>query len=271
MRPERAFVLGLVALALAAPGCRGSLGRLMTPDPGRGDRGSIAEPRGLSSSSKPDKSAAAQSNIALAQAYVQRGDYAVAREKLGKALKMQPDNADAYTLLGMVHERQKQPEEAGKHYARAAKLAPDAGGVQNNYGAWLCGNGRAAESLGYFERALKDPDYPTPAAALTNAGTCAAKAGDTAAAESYLRRALDVEPNNANVLRELATINYRKGDYLRARAFLQRREAAGAVDAATLDLAARVEDKMGDREAAERYRSRLRSEFPDYRPDASGG
>lgn len=271
MRRERAFVLALLVLVLAAPGCRGSLGKLMTPDTRRGDNGSSSGSRGLSSSSKPDKVAAAESNVALAQAYIQREDYAAAREKLGKALKAQPDNADAYTLLGVVHERQKQPEEAGKQYAHAARLAPDRGAVQNNYGAWLCGNGRAAESLGYFERALKDADYPTPAAALTNAGVCAAKAGDAAASENYLRRALDIQPNNVDALRELAAISYRSGDYLRARAFLQRREAAGVVDAATLDLAARVEDKMGDREAAERYRSRLRSEFPDYRPDASGG
>lgn len=270
MRPE--FALVLLALNLAATGCRGSLGKLLTPDPGRGDSQPVKEPRSFSSSSsKQNKSAAAQSNVALAQAYLQRGDYTTAKEKLDKALRQQPNYPDAHTLLGLLHERQQQPEQAGEHYARAAKLAPGQGAAQNNYGAWLCRNGRVAESFDYFERALKDSNYPTPVSALSNAGVCAAQAGDIAAAENYLRRTLEIEPDNIEALRELAAISYRRGDYLRARAFLQRREAAGPVDAASLDLAARVEDRMGDQQAAQRYRHRLQDEFPDYRPDASRG
>src|SRR3546814_6712665 len=71
-------------------------------------------------------------------------------------------------------------ERAGGYYARAAELAPEQGTALNNYGAWLCGNGRAAESLAWIDRALADPIYRQRASALANAGSCALKAGQTA-------------------------------------------------------------------------------------------
>ena len=46
---------------------------------------------------------------------------------------------------------------AGEHYRRAAELAPTRGAVLNNYGAWICAQGRAVESLAWFDRALAAP------------------------------------------------------------------------------------------------------------------
>src|SRR3546814_13686515 len=76
---------------------------------------------------------------------------------------------------------------AGGYYARAAELAPEQGTALNNYGAWLCGNGRAAESLAWFDRALADPIYRQRASALANSGSFALKAGQTAHGEPHLR------------------------------------------------------------------------------------
>src|SRR3546814_7890955 len=89
---------------------------------------------------------------------------------------------------------------AGGYYARAAELAPEQGTALNNYGAWLCGNGRAAESLAWFDRALADPIYRQRASALANAGSCALKAGQTANVERHLREALSLDPVDATAL-----------------------------------------------------------------------
>jgi type IV pilus assembly protein PilF len=73
-----------------------------------------------------------------------------------------------------------------------------------------------------------------------------------------------MDPNNVDALQQLAAVMYERGDYLNARAFIERRVSAGTANPEMLDLAARIEDKLGDRDGADGYRRRLRSEFPQY-------
>lgn len=212
---------------------------------------------------------AASQNVALAQSYLDKGQYEVAHEKLQRALQQNPRSADAHSMMGLLYERIGRPQKADEHYQRSAKLAPEQGAILNNYGTWLCRSGRAAEADAWFVRALDDPFYKTPLVALTNAGTCAQVAGAPEKAESYFRRALDLDPKNGTSLQELALLSFKRGDYLRARAFAQRRESIKPISAAFLELAAQIEDLLGDAQAANRYRDRLRTEFPEYRPATS--
>src|SRR3546814_13381920 len=80
-------------------------------------------------------------------------------------------------------------------------------------------------SLSWFDRALDDPFYKTRAMAYGNAGRCAVEAGLMERAEGYFRKALEIDPNFADVLEDMASLSLRRGDFLRARAFIQRREA----------------------------------------------
>ncbi|MEO5566265.1 MAG: type IV pilus biogenesis/stability protein PilW [Luteimonas sp.] len=178
------------------------------------------------------------------------------------ALKNDAKSADAYTILALLAEQQGQAAEAGKHYAKAAELAPTRGTTLNNYGAWLCRNGRAAESLKLFERALADPSYSTPAAALSNAGTCALQAGQPALADRALRGALEFDPDNAVALAGLAQSSFDSGNYLQARGFSQRRLAVAPATPQVLQLASQIEQKLGDFKASTRYVERLGAEFP---------
>src|SRR5690606_40088731 len=66
--------------------------------------------------------------------------------------------AEAHTMMALVAAEQGRYELAGTHHAEAARLAPS-GMTYNNYGAWLCANGRAAESLEWFDQAVLDPRY----------------------------------------------------------------------------------------------------------------
>lgn len=224
---------------------------------------------GPRSSQNPQVSRAADENVALAQQYIQDGQYEVAMGRLQHALTLDPRSANAHTMMGLLNERIGRDQQAGASYRRATELQPDRGEINNNYGAWLCKHGQERESLRWFERAIEDPFYRSPDSALVNAGSCARRLGDLDKAEEYLRQALQANARNPRVLQELALIQYEKGDFMRARAFVQRREASGPVDGEVLDLAARIEERLGDRDAAHRYRSRLASEFPEFRPSTS--
>jgi len=213
---------------------------------------------------------AASKPLELARARLMAGDYAAAEKEALKALKLDPKSVDAETVLAVSAARRGDSAAAGPHYQRAAELAPDNGAVQNNYGVWLCREGRAAESLAWFDRALKDPRYSTPAVALANAGSCAARAGQDERARRDLRRAVELDPNNATALGALAELEFRQGNAFEARAFSERRLAAAPADAQALQLASQIEDKLGDRAAAARYVQRMRAEFPQTRSSGMG-
>jgi type IV pilus assembly protein PilF len=133
----------------------------------------------------------------------------------------------------------------------------------NNYGAWLCGNGFPAEALVWFDRAIAAPGYGGQAGALANAGGCALQTGQYERVETDLRKALALDPTNAYALSSMARNEDRLGRDMGARAFIERRLTAAPVDAGVLQLAADIETKLGDKAAAEKYRQRLRAEFPD--------
>jgi type IV pilus assembly protein PilF len=192
--------------------------------------------------------------LGMAGIALQRRDLAGAEAQARSALKIVPKSADAYTVLAVIAEQRGQGDAAGEYYAKAVQLAPGRGDVLNNHGAWLCAHGRAAESLAQFDAALRDPAYATPAAALGNAGACALRAGQTARAEENLRRALQIDPNNVAALAATAQLRFNQGQYLDARAFMQRRLVAAPADRDALLLAAQIEERMGDAAAAAHYR-----------------
>ena len=209
-------------------------------------------------------------HLALATNALQRGLLDEAEKEAKAALEINGGSANANTLLAVVEDRRGNNAQAGGYYARAAELAPQQGTALNNYGAWLCGNGREAESLAWFDRALADPTYRQRASALANAGACALEAGQTAHVERNLREALSLDPVDTTALAALAEYQYRNGHYMDARAFSQRRLAAAPATPSALLLASQIEEKLGDRAAAARYVQRLRAEFPQTGTVPSG-
>ena len=149
-------------------------------------------------------------------------------------------------MLGMIYAQIGDQGKAQNEYERALSLAPTDGNVLNAYGAYACEQGKYAVAEAQFAKALADPFNRQPAQALANAGKCARKAGDLAKAETYLRQAVDKDPDSAEALFTLAEVQLALGRPMEARAFIQRREALGAADARVLELAARVEDAAGD-------------------------
>lgn len=201
--------------------------------------------------------------VQLARQHLQAGRLPEAEKLLRDALRSDARSADAHTVLALVLDRTGRARDAGSHYRRAVELAPARGEVLNNYGVWLCGQGQLDESLSWFERAAAAPGYPTLAMALANAGTCALRAGQSDRAERDLRRAVGIDPRNPVALGALAELAFQAGRMLEARAFIERRLAAAPADGASLLLASQIEQKLGDSDAARRYRERKQKEFPD--------
>lgn len=261
MRREAGFIAALIVLS--STGCK--LAERLTfirPDASRGTYTQVAPTYDVSG--KKGKSTA-QDPVQLliaANGLYQRGELAEAQVLAQRALKVEPNSADAHTLLGAIDDARGDPASAGKHFQQAAALAPQNGVYANNFGTWLCTNGRAAESLDWFDRAVADPSYATQAAALANAGNCANQAALPVRAEANWRMALSLDAGNLAALAGMSGLQFGRGQYLDARAFTERWLSLAPEDPDALRMAAAVEQKLGDNAAASRYLSRLQAISP---------
>ncbi|MBC7988401.1 MAG: type IV pilus biogenesis/stability protein PilW [Luteimonas sp.] len=262
MRLREAIAM-LALVVLAATAC--SRLTFIKPKAGRGNYEQKAPEYTFREDAEGKRRMAGMDQLALAERHLRAGEYDAAEANTRAAMKSDPKSPGAYTLLGAIEDQRGHSEKAGGYYAKAAELAPAKGNVLNNYGAWLCGNGRAVEALTWFDRALADPTYASPASALANAGSCAMSLGQTARADHDLRAALDLDPESPVALAAMAELQYRGGHFMEARAFSERCLAAGAASPRVLQLASQIEEKLGDTVAAARYVQRLRTEFPQAR------
>jgi type IV pilus assembly protein PilF len=205
---------------------------------------------------------AAELQVQLAQEYLKRGNLEIARDKLKRALELDPYSAQAHTVSGFLNETIKEFVQAELHYRRAVELRPKDGDMSNNFASFLCRQGRYEEAEAMYRRAFSDPFYKTPEVALTNAGICAKDSGKLEQAEAYLREALDRAPAYGAALLPMAGVLMSRGDHLRARAFIQRYESQNPANPEALYLGMQIEQALGDKRSVEDYRRRLLSGFP---------
>lgn len=256
----KALTVLALAVVLASTAC--SRLTFVKPKLARSDMDRKAPELRMTPDSYDSPAAKSRLLIQQGQAALSQGDLEAAAKAADQAVRIAPEEASAHALAALVAERKGDSAAAGKHYRRAVDLEPRQGAMANNYGTWLCSNGRAQESLEWFDRALADPGYRTPAIAMANSGACAADAGQDARSERYLMGALELDPENLVALGAMAERAFRDGDAFRARAFSQRRLAAAPADRRSLVLASQIEDKLGDKDAADGYVQRLGAEFP---------
>lgn len=198
----------------------------------------------------------------LGSLYLLDGRSAIALEEARIALSADGNYAPAYNLLGLTHMVLNESRLAEDNFQTAMRLAPGDPEISNNYGWFLCQNGRERASIAHFMAAAKNPLYTTPTKPYTNAGVCSVRLKDDKAAEDYLLTALRLSPTNTQALFWLADIAYRQGRHGEARQWTTDIEKMMEPTAEVLWLALRIERKLGNRETEARYASQLRRRFP---------
>jgi len=213
--------------------------------------------RGVASSGDAERRATAR--VELAKAYFAEGSYVIALEEVNHALDVMPDRADALSLRSLALMHLGEPESAKQSMARALRAAPEDPALQNNMGWLLCETGKAAESLPYFDRALAQRRYSTPANAAMNAGTCSLRAGDRPRAAQYFQRALQSEPGLLAAHAQLARLAVVQGDDQAARRHFKQVIASGQDYALALALA----NRLGDRDTERSIVAQWKRAFPE--------
>lgn len=217
------------------------------------------------SNTRPDAPgrSAAQDNVELATLYMREGQKAVALDVLLKALEQDPTLPVAHNTIAVLYESLGESDKADRHFRRALSLDPKDSLAHNNYGSFLCRNQRWDEAEGHFLKAAANPLYDTPEKAYTNAGTCSYSAKNTAKAEEYWRKALEVNPRFPEALLHMARLSVAQQEHLRARAYLQRLHEVVKPIPESLWLGIQTERALGDKNAEASYTLFLRNNFPD--------
>ncbi|MDH4259375.1 MAG: type IV pilus biogenesis/stability protein PilW, partial [Gammaproteobacteria bacterium] len=136
---------------------------------------------------------AARINARLAMEYMKRDQLSVARDKVERALALNPRDLTVQLSAGLVYERLLETKRAEKHFRLALRADADSPEAQNALGAFLCRAGAFKKGEAMFLKAAGNPLYRTPEVAYTNAGVCARSAAAPERAEKYLRQALSIK------------------------------------------------------------------------------
>ena len=256
-RAASALMLGVLAASLAAcagGGQQGGSGALP---------GATQELKTLSDATSVDKRAAIRLQLAIG--YYQEKNYEVALDEIKKALEAKPDMADAYGVRALIYSAMNEMQLADENFQRAQRIAPRNPDLSNNYGLFLCENGRPAQGMAQFDAALKNPNYRTPVLAMINAGSCALRTKDYASAERFLNDALRLDPDYPSIHAGLARVYFERRDYQRAGFFVNRLLAVSKAETLSADvlwLAARIERKLGDKALETALITQLRRRHP---------
>ncbi|MFO1420039.1 MAG: type IV pilus biogenesis/stability protein PilW [Candidatus Competibacteraceae bacterium] len=210
----------------------------------------------------------AEANFKLGIGYMQSGHFEVAAEKLLKALQFKDDYPEAHNAIAVLYEEIREYNPAEIHYKRAIELKPDYTLAKLNYARFLCTREptRVAEGESELQRIATDPVNAgaTAAEAYVALAVCVRKRDDTAQAETWLRKALDSNPNNTIALYELSQISQIQGKTLQGRAFLQRYHAQTRPTPQSLWLGITLETAQdGDPQLRREYGMLLLSQFPN--------
>lgn len=199
----------------------------------------------------------------LAIGYYQQEQYKVALEEIRQALLISPDLADAYAVRALIFMETGEKQLAEDNFLHALKLAPNNPDVANNFGWFLCQNGREKQGLVYLEKAIHDSTYRYPGKAYNNAGLCSLRAKNAGEAERYFLHGFREDPGNMNISISLAKLLTDRGEYEKARFYINRVLKADIMSAEVLWLGIRIETKLDDQAAVNGLATQLRRRYPN--------
>ncbi|MFP4193810.1 MAG: tetratricopeptide repeat protein [Desulfobacterales bacterium] len=172
----------------------------------------------------------------LSAFYQQQGDYEKAEEILSKGISIEPENAELHYEMGILYDRMEDTEAALDKMRFVIEMDPE-----------------NADALNYLGYSYADKDIRLDEA------------------EAFIRRALDIEPENGYILDSMGWVYYRKGAYERALTYIERALEKVPDDPVILEHMGDVYLRLNNREKALEYyrKARENNGGEDGRPDLS--
>lgn len=201
--------------------------------------------------------------LQLAAGYFERNQLEIALDEVKRAIAADPRYSTAYNMRGLIYAQLGDKATAEANFRRALGLNSTDGDAQHNLGYVLCEQGRYDEARGFFAAALENPLYRNKQKTHRAQAQCESRSGNTGTAESQLLKVYEAGQRTPMTANALAEVYYKKRDYRRAALYARQANANNAGNAATLWLAIKIEHKLKNPAAVNRYVRLLREYHPN--------
>lgn len=148
-----------------------------------------------------ERSEAMKARINLALAYLEQNDFAKARENIDKAFAHDKHNYLPYAVEAYYYQQLDEIESAEKSYQKALQLAKNQPDVLNNYGTFLCKQGKFVQAYSLFEQALQSENYYHQADTLENVVLCAKQENNLEKLTPALQQLSALDPKRTQIVK----------------------------------------------------------------------
>jgi tetratricopeptide (TPR) repeat protein len=153
---------------------------------------------GQTESSHTANASIVEAHFAAAQQAQKNNDYVTAEREYRAVLELRPDFAEVHMNLGLVYQLQGQISDAMLEFQRALHLKPTLAGANFFLGVDYCKNGEGIKALPYLKAAAKQD--PGRADIWSWLATAQEMSGEIHAEVATLQKALDLQPQNVDLL-----------------------------------------------------------------------
>lgn len=215
----------------------------------------------ITESDEPENRKRARIRLELASSYFEQGQTNVALDEIKQSIAADPSYAKAYVLRGLVFMQMNDNRLAEESFQRAMQLNPRDPDALHNYGWFVCQQGRHAQAVDLFTRALASPVYGGQSKTLRAKGICQIRMGQLNEAEGSLSRSYELDPADPFTAYNLATLLFRRGEDTRAQFIIRRLNNSELANAETLWLGIKVERRLRNMDVAEQLAQQLGRRF----------
>ena len=181
-----------------------------------------------------------QRHLDLGIGYMRNGDYPRAKEKLNRALEIEPESASIHGTFGLLFQLEGEVELAEEYFLAAIRYDSESARTRNLYGAFLFSEERYFESIDQLRKASDNRFYPNRPSVFENLGVAYSKIDDKSAAEQAFTRAVQLNPEQTRALLELAVIRFDQQNYIESRDLYRRHVATAPKSPRALLLCVRL-------------------------------
>jgi type IV pilus assembly protein PilF len=231
----------------------------------------IEKPTGSDIVTESDETPArkrAKIRLELAAGYYSNGQTKIALDEVKQSIAADPRMYEAHNLRGLIYMQLADYPLADESFKRALQINPTAASVQHNYGWMLCQQGRMPEAYANFAAAINNPQYLEKAKSWLAMGVCQKMAGLRDEALVSLTRAHELDPGNPVSSYNLASLQFLRGDFVRAQFQARRVNNSEFANSESLWLGVKIERAMGNRDSAAQLGAQLTKRFPSSKEAA---
>lgn len=142
-----------------------------------------------------------KTHLSLAKSYESLGKLDKAAAEYKKHLELNPGNAEAHYNLAMIYRSQRKADQAISELKNALKIRKDFVAAKLMLAQTLAGQGKNQEAADEYQSVIKMNPFGTDLAQVhVDLGTALSRLGNKDQAKAEWKKALEIDPNNAQAL-----------------------------------------------------------------------